>query len=211
MKTVLLMGDSIRIGYDKYVKEALKDVCEVAFPADSGRFSQYFLRRITDWNDKLALEHVDVVHWNAGLWDTDLILDEEPLTPIEFYKINIRRICERIRTLYPDAKMIFATSTPVIEERYKGRHHRRNSDIVRYNEAAVEIVKQFGHAIDDLHAVCEGVPKEWYSDATHLYTPEGTQLLANAVVHSLCAALEIPPRDFTIKDYTQITEFLGIA
>ena len=29
MKKVLLIGDSIREGYDKYVKEILKDTCEV--------------------------------------------------------------------------------------------------------------------------------------------------------------------------------------
>ena len=29
MKKVVLLGDSIRMGYDKYVKEALDGVCEV--------------------------------------------------------------------------------------------------------------------------------------------------------------------------------------
>ena len=29
MKRIFLIGDSIRMGYDKYVKEALADACEV--------------------------------------------------------------------------------------------------------------------------------------------------------------------------------------
>lgn len=31
MKKVLLLGDSIRMGYDEYVKELLKDTCEVYY------------------------------------------------------------------------------------------------------------------------------------------------------------------------------------
>ena len=31
MKKVLLLGDSIRMGYDEYVKELLQDTCEVYY------------------------------------------------------------------------------------------------------------------------------------------------------------------------------------
>jgi hypothetical protein len=38
MKKVLLLGDSIRMGYDDYVKEILRDKCEVIYaPEDNDR------------------------------------------------------------------------------------------------------------------------------------------------------------------------------
>ena len=43
MKRVLLLGDSIRMGYDSMVKELLSDKYEVLFPEDNGRFSSYTL------------------------------------------------------------------------------------------------------------------------------------------------------------------------
>ena len=44
MKKVLLLGDSIRMGYDEYVKEILKDEFDVIYDeSDNGRFSAYTL------------------------------------------------------------------------------------------------------------------------------------------------------------------------
>ncbi len=40
MKKVLLIGDSIRMGYDKYVKDALNEVAEVYYPTENCRFSE---------------------------------------------------------------------------------------------------------------------------------------------------------------------------
>lgn len=70
MKKVLLIGDSIRAGYDKYLKKALEDVAEVYYPSDNCRFAEYVLRHLHDWKQGLGLDEVDLVHWNAGLWDT---------------------------------------------------------------------------------------------------------------------------------------------
>ena len=38
MKKILLLGDSIRMGYQNEVKELLKDEYEVVFPQENGRF-----------------------------------------------------------------------------------------------------------------------------------------------------------------------------
>ena len=48
MKKVLLLGDSIRMGYDDYVKEILQGKCEVYYAADeNGRFSAFFKTALT--------------------------------------------------------------------------------------------------------------------------------------------------------------------
>ena len=48
VKKIILIGDSIRIGYDKYVKDALKDKAEVFYPSENCRFAQYVLRTVCE-------------------------------------------------------------------------------------------------------------------------------------------------------------------
>ena len=76
MKKVLLLGDSIRMGYDDYVKEELDGKCEVVYDAeDNGRFAAYTL-----WQANQMFKHhghFDVVHWNNGYWDMNI---EAPMT-----------------------------------------------------------------------------------------------------------------------------------
>ena len=69
MKNLLLLGDSIRMGYDSFVQEKLAGRMNVFFAEDNGRFVQYTLRALSDWKGKLSLPEIDVVHWNNGLWD----------------------------------------------------------------------------------------------------------------------------------------------
>ena len=122
MKKILILGDSIRQGYDKYVKMAFQDVAEVYYPSDNCRFSAYIVRHLIDWKKQLECgDDVDLVHWNAGLWDDLVMQDGDHHTPIEMYKYYIDRVCKIIKLLFPKAKMIFATSTPVQEELFMKR------------------------------------------------------------------------------------------
>ncbi len=213
MKKVLLIGDSIRMGYDKYVKETLKDTCKVYYPNDNCRFAQYVLRHIHDWKQELSLDKdLDLIHWNVGLWDTLELFEDGCLTPPDYYGYFIEKICKRIKTIFPKAKVIFATSTPILEERFTAPHFsmRKNADIDHYNKIAKEIALKNGFVINDLYSLVENVPIDYYSDMTHLYTPAGTELLTNAVVKIICETLEIQYKKFTIEDYQRVTEILGL-
>ncbi len=212
MKKVLLIGDSIRMGYDRYVKYALKDTCEVYYPKENCRFAQYVLRNISDWKNELKLgDDVDVVHWNVGLWDTLVLYRDGCLTPPDFYEYFIDKICKRMKVLFPNAKFIFATSTPIVEHRFTDPSvsYRRNCDIARYNEIAVRKAREHGFLINDLFAIARDLPEDHYSDMTHLYTPQGTQLLTGAVIKAIGNALGIEYDEFTISDYQTVTEVLG--
>ena len=212
-KKILLIGDSIRMGYDKYVKEHLKDSCEVYFPAENCQFAQYVLRHLGDWKASLKLdETLDLVHFNVGHWDTLEFYDDGCLTPIDMYAFFLDKICKRIRRHYPNAKVVFATSTPVIEERFLTPHIsvRRNETVKKYNEVAKEIVVKHGFIINDLYPLLENAPKEYYSDMTHLYTPEGTQVLADAVLKVICRELNMEYKNFTLTNYSEIKEVIGI-
>ena len=46
---VLLLGDSIRLGYQEYVKNELKDIADVYAPNDNGRFCQNLLAFFHIW------------------------------------------------------------------------------------------------------------------------------------------------------------------
>ena len=109
MKKVVLIGDSIRLGYDKYIRNALGGVATVCSPEENCRFAQYVLRYAHEW--KIAGEwgdDVDVVHWNAGLWDALRLFGEDPFTPLPFYADTLKRVHKRLRLLFPKAKIIFA-------------------------------------------------------------------------------------------------------
>ena len=210
MKKVLLIGDSIRMGYDSYVKSALADTCEVYYPADNCQFAQYFLRHLDEWKNTLNLdETIDLVHWNVGLWDTLIMYDDGCLTPLDFYEYFIEKICLRMKLLFPHAIMIFATSTPVLEHKFPENRARKNADIRKYNEVAAEIVKKHGCLVNDLYSVVESVPETYYSDMTHLYTPQGTELLTNAVLKPICNALDIPYSMFDLTEYNRVKEIIG--
>lgn len=191
MKNVLLLGDSIRRGYDASVKESLKEVANVYFPEDNCRFASYLLRYLHEYKSLLDGEKVDVLHWNAGLWDCLRLFGEEPHTPIEIYAYYIERICIRIKKIYPEAKVIFATSTMVDSERMSPDFKRYNEEIAAYNEAAVKVVTRYGFVVNDLYAVSEKLPPQAHSDAVHYYTPIGTKAFTEQVLSYLTSALEV--------------------
>ena len=192
MKTVFLMGDSIRMGYDRYVRDALAGEAAVYYPSENCRFAQYTLRNAHDWIEKECQpECVDVVHWNAGLWDVARLFGDEPLTPIGQYASLLERIVLRIRKVCPNAAQIFALSTPIVEARYEQpeRFMRYNAEIEAYNRAAQETMERLGVPVNDLYAAACALPESAWSDPTHLHTPLGTQTLGDAVVNAIRACL----------------------
>ena len=113
--------------------------------------------------------------------------------------------------LFPNAKVIFATSTPIVEERFTSPEisNRKNSDIEKYNKAACDIARKYGFYINDLYAVTKDVDISYYSDMTHLYTPDGAQLHTNAVLKAIGEALGENFGEFTLTDYEAVREIIG--
>lgn len=190
MKNILLIGDSIRMGYDKAIKKSLEGIANVYFPEENCRFASYVLRYLHEYKELIKDEQVDVLHWNAGLWDCLRLFEEEPHTPVEVYSYYIDRICQRILKLFPDAKVIFATSTSVQSEKMSKDFKRYNEEIEKYNEVAVEIVKKYGFEINDLYTASINLPEDAHSDTVHYYTAEGTETFANKVLSYIVPELD---------------------
>ena len=191
MKKILLIGDSIRFGappnspgYGIYVKEMLEGKAEVFAPDENCRFAQYTLRYLYDWASKLDCEKIDIIHWNNGLWDVLRLHGDEPLTPIDVYVTFLERVYNKLKKLFPNAKIIFANSTPVIEEWGNPDFFRYNSDIDKYNAAATELMNRLGVEVNDLNSIAKAFDNSLHSDWVH-YGEEGSKLLAEAVVKKM--------------------------
>ena len=202
MKKIILIGDSIRMGYDKYVKEALKNTAQVYYPDENCRFAEYVLRYAHEWKEKLEWpSDADLVHWNAGLWDALELFGDEPLTTLDYYEHAIRRIDKRLRFLFPKARIVFATSTAVIEDMANPTFFRHNETIKKYNAAALKALKESDTVINDLWNVSEAAPRSYHSDWVHYYTDEGTALIGNKVLSVICSELGIQKNEVELEDF----------
>ena len=202
MKKILLIGDSIRMGYDKYVKDALANVAEVAYPQTNCRFANFVLRYAHEWKKEVNFtDDVDLVHWNAGLWDVLELFGDEPITPIDTYKEMIKRIDKRLRFLFPKAKFVFATCTCVCEEMSNPDFTRKNENIKKYNQYALEALKDTDTIINDLYSLTETFPREYHSDWVHFYTPKGTEIIGGRVLSVICKLLDVEPTEINIENF----------
>lgn len=95
MKKILLIGDSVRKGYDTYVRACMENIAKVYFPEENCTFTTNILRNLHTWADNLGLYEAGAVHFNAGLWDTVRIYGDEPLVKKDTYADNLKRIEKR--------------------------------------------------------------------------------------------------------------------
>ena len=182
------------MGYERYVKAMLEGYAEVYTPGNvNGGMAQYVQRWAHVWaREQNVPTDVDVVHWNAGLWDVLRIYGDDTFTSPELYAETLVKVHNRLRRTFPKAKLVFALSTAVREEGYLGDEYKRyNSDICLFNEIAIKALRPLGVEFDDLYTVSESAPKECYSDPTHFNTLAGIERIGGAVVDCLCEKLDI--------------------
>jgi lysophospholipase L1-like esterase len=183
---ILLLGDSIRIDYQPRVAAILGKKAQVIGPEQNCGDSRCVLACLADW---LAGEPPDVVHINFGLHDLKLLLATgEHQVPLEEYARNVPAALAKLRALAPAARLIWATTTPVRDERYVNRKEftRSTADVDRYNAAALVAAKASGYEIDDLHAIVMAAGKSAAvcDDGVHM-TELGSKVLAEAVARSV--------------------------
>ena len=197
MKKILLLGDSIRMGYDDYVKEFLDGKCEVYYDAnDNGRFAAYTLWQMNQMFRKYG--PFDLVHWNNGYWDMNVEAPmETALYPIDEYRYLLRRIAREIKKL--GAKVIFALTTPVLEPGSAADNtntgaleiNYNDNWVQQYNEAAKGVMLEEGIPINDLYSLCKQDEKYYKcNDMLHL-TDEGYRRCAKQIVKIILKELEI--------------------
>jgi acyl-CoA thioesterase-1 len=176
---VLLIGDSISIGYTLQVRELLKGKANVHRIPVNGGATEIGLERMKEW---LGDGRWDVIHFNFGLHDAKFASETTQRASREQYVANLKTLIGQMKAT--GAKLVFATTTPVP----KGGNlqpGRKFDSIEARNEAAVQLMREEGVAIDDLYAVALPKMAEVGRPNDVHFAPEGYSLLAQAVAASI--------------------------
>jgi len=187
---VLLIGDSIRQGYCHAAKEALSDIADVRFPADNCRCTQYTYISLQNWLGLFPEQKPEVILWNNGHWDVaHWGGDTEPLNSIHVYVDMTLRIAKRLHKMCPNAKLIFATTTPMNPSGIVGGNPRTTAEIASYNEAVTAALAALPFVtIDDHFTFCKDWGSELFKDYCHL-TTDGFTMLGHHVADTIRKAL----------------------
>lgn len=191
MKNVILIGDSIRMGYLPFAARELENTAQVWGPEINGGTSRNILAHLDEW--ALARDS-DLIHLNCGLHDLARDPDEHghdgnTRVPIAEYENNVREILSRIQKA--DKKIVWATTTPVHEINHKAKgFERRETDVEAYNAIARGVAQQLGVPINDLNRVVNeaGRARVLLPDGVH-YADDGSALLGHAVAQFVRALL----------------------
>ncbi|MBL9083974.1 MAG: SGNH/GDSL hydrolase family protein [Planctomycetales bacterium] len=185
---VLLIGDSISIGYTLEVRKLLAGKANVHRIPVNGGATEVGLANIEAW---LGKEKWDVIHFNFGLHDAKYASPTEQRASREVYVKNLEMLAKRMQAT--GAKLVFATTTPVPDEldatKPTTTSTRRFDSIPERNKLAVEALTKMGVATDDLYAVVIPLQSQILRPNDVHFNPEGYTALAKAVAASIEAEL----------------------
>ena len=182
---IVLIGDSIRGGYQHLVKKKCEGM-EVWNPPQNCRHSLWALDHFQEW---VADQKPDLVHFNFGIHDAVIMPDGQHQILLPQYRLCLQRFINKVKAL-GNTKMIWATTTPLYEvDKEKPMAEWRvvaKAEIKEYNAAALEIVKREGVPVNDLHDVIlrNDFTKCISADGCHM-TEFGNEVLSEAVVKAI--------------------------
>lgn len=211
MKNVLLIGDSIRLGYQQQVAELLEDDIHIYAPEENCRFTKYCLWGMHAWMEAWGNPHIDLVHWNTGIWDLHhATADGELFTSLDEFVRDNERMYYQMRSYA--SKLVWATIIPagkVLDEKvkvnalinsaesgpapiYLGAPQKEwNENVRRYNEATCKMYESHGVVINDLYStLCPDLEGNLSEDGCHP-NERGYQLLAQQVAQTIRTQLAL--------------------
>lgn len=176
---VLLLGDSISMGYTLPVREQLQGRANVHRAPENCSSTGHGLSRIDRW---LGAGKWDVIHFNFGIHDAKLPPEGVRHAPPEVYEKNLRQLVTRLRAT--GAKLVWATTTPIPLGGVLAPD-RRFGDLAPYHAAARRVMEENGIAINDLNAAVTPHLARYLKPGDLHYTTEGSQFLAGHVARSI--------------------------
>jgi hypothetical protein len=190
---VLLIGDSISMGYTLAVRELLKGKANLHRIPTNGGPTTNGLKNLKAW---LGNSKWDVIHFNWGLHDLKFIQDDpskrvDPKAPgahrqvsLEDYEKNLRELVGTMKAT--GAKLIWCNTTPVLE----GSEGRVAGDELKYNEVAARVMKDAGIPTNDLHSRAKAkIAEIQLPNGNVHFTAEGSKYLAVQVAAEIEKAL----------------------
>lgn len=200
LPNVLILGDSISIGYTRDVRSLMEGKANVFRPMKaSGKRPENCgdtpmgIKGVDRWLDDT---NWDVIHFNWGLWDlcyrnpkakTQGKRDKKngtlSTTP-EQYEKNLEMLVTRLKKT--EAKLIWASTTLVPD----GEVGRIAGDDVKYNAIASRVMKRHGIPTDDLHALTVSFDGKFFTGPGNVhFTAEGSQKMAKQVSEEIADLL----------------------
>lgn len=192
-KLVILLGDSIRMGYQATVIKELQGVAEVWAPTENGAHTANLLVQLSTW---VLPKNAAVIHVNAGLHDLKTLHYDtrETVIPLRHYRDNVETLLRTMREK-TSARLIWATTTLENDEgsrraREKNREFRRyNADVEAYNRAAVKVCRKLRVPVNDLYALSRQHAELQLPDGVH-FSPAGYELLGKQVATRIRESLD---------------------
>ena len=189
---VLLIGDSISIGYTLPTRALLKGKVNLHRIPTNGGPTIKGLEQIDTW---LGKKTWDVIHFNWGLHDLkymgpngeNLFPKEKGgkvQVPIQEYEENLERLVVRLKK--PNAKLVWRNTTPVPP----GSKGRYVGDSIKYNAAAARVMIRHGIPTHDLFTMSKKRMKEIMLPANVHYTKDGSEVLGGDVATVILEALK---------------------
>ncbi|MEN8662940.1 MAG: SGNH/GDSL hydrolase family protein [Lentimonas sp.] len=201
LPNVLILGDSISIGYTLQVRHLSKGKANVFRPMSSNGKRRVNcggtiagVKNIDNW--LAVVPRWDVIHFNWGLHDLKHVKkpgtsekSNDPKDPtqatLEEYAANLQVIVDKLKAT--DAQLIFATTTPVVSGTLNPL--RIPKTVVRYNEAAVKIMDANEIPVNDLYGCMLPNLEKWQLPRNCHFKPQGSDELAKQVAKNIQAAL----------------------
>lgn len=192
LPTVLIIGDSISLGYTPLVREELARKANIVHNPGNSQGTTHTLAHVDEW---LAAQKWDVIHFNLGLHDLKRVKvagtaenSDDPNDPyqadLETYAANLEAIVEKLKAT--GAKLVFATTTPFPEG---VRPFRDPKDVEKYNSVALRIMRDHGVAVNDLCAFVRPKLGTLQKPKNVHFTAEGSKALAGEVARHISEAL----------------------
>lgn len=179
---VLLIGDSISIGYTVPVQKMLKGKANVHRIPTNGGPTIRGLANIDKW---LGESKWDVIHFNWGLHDLKMDAAGKHQVGLDEYRKNLMTLVKRLKKT--NAKLIWCSTTPVPAG---AKPPRKDSDVIAYNKVAKQIMDENEIVINDLYAYALPKLKEIQKPANVHFLPAGSKVLAEQVVKSISEHLK---------------------
>ena len=189
---VLLIGDSISIGYTVPSREALQGKVNLHRIPTNGGPTTKGVSEIDKW---LGDGNWDLIHFNWGLHDLKYMGPngenlypkekggKQQVPPAEYEK-NLETLVKRLKQT--KARLIWRNTTPVPP----GSKGRYVGDSAAYNKIAARVMKKHGIPTHDLFTMSKGRMTELMLPANVHYKKEGSQALGNDVARVILEALK---------------------
>ncbi len=188
LPNVMIIGDSISIGYTPPVIDLLKDVANVQRVSTNCGDTNSGLQNLKRW---LGDTSWDVIHFNWGLHDLCYRHPESKVqgnrdkikgtvaVPLDQYEQNLETLVVQLKQ--SGARLIWASTTSVPE----GEAGRVVGDDLKYNAVAEKIMKKHSIAINDLYALSKSFAGQYSSPGDVHFNKEGSAKLAEQVAESI--------------------------